>query len=238
MNIILFIIVVSSISMPAFLNASGPIYNTHYHNYYSANVHPSSVTNSNSNTSTIQAHANNAAALWTGCVERVKKSAGNAQSSMYEHRYALMASLVATVCIVVYYTALNARNYIKDRQLWACWKGDLTMAQLLQIPHGDLTHELIVEIQRRYNNKQDPCAIMQPIARFLCAIEEEHSNLLFYQKFHAYTQSLRCDTIMLFPVEFKHQLQERLDRLAYYNNLFNTWLAEYNIKNAHMLTAA
>jgi len=149
--------------------------------------------------------------------ECLKQWIGN---STYKFVAISLISAYAMLC----YGAYKAKSYTHDTQRWSRWKGDYPMAQLLAIPQKELTQELMVEIERRYTDTHDAYPSFQSLAKFMQAVEEEQKNLLFYQKLYAYIAYVRCENLIFLPTEFNHQIQEQLDRLAYFNNIFNNIL--------------
>jgi hypothetical protein len=155
----------------------------------------------------------------------------NLCTALWEYRYQLTAGACATAYFTTIATLLIDYYYhLQDNAVWANWKHECSFEDLCNIPHKDLTHELLCAINTQYYNKEKPTDGAHPLMIFIGTITHEIAVCKRYIKIANTLKQLRI--AFLFPVsEAKiNHVNKLLERTLFIKHLFLSWLAEYNIK--------
>jgi len=116
--------------------------------------------------------------------ESVSNVVSNAYDTIKTHNKKLALVIVLAGYLITCYEIYSGDNYSEQTELWANWRDDLSLEQLLNIPHEDLTQELLTEIQRRYISQGNPTDFVSPLTHFLNSLENEIKTLTYYKQFN------------------------------------------------------
>ena len=144
--------------------------------------------------------------------------------------WAVPAASVAIVYAYINYKILKAQSYLKNNQLWSSWRSDIVLEQLLALPQDQLTKELLAEIHRRYFDHTTIADPITPFVTFMNSLEEEEAAINDYLNLVQWLQYLYI--ARLFPIrpQIYTHTKERMQRLAYYKNVFTTWASAHALK--------
>lgn len=140
--------------------------------------------------------------------------------------------IVGGTCLVSYFILcgilIKDNFYLNHPDLWARWKYDQTLTSLCVTNQEALRKELIVAIQQRHLDPQNPTDYIKPLTKFIATIETEKKWLEAYCKRAAWIKTLHLSAIL--PInDAKITLAQNLvERLQFINSLFITWASEYN----------
>lgn len=167
-------------------------------------------------------------------VERMKN---NTSSFMNENKwYLLMAGALSAYAYICYIVA-SGNRYLARKELWSSWRQDLTMEELLAIPQPQFAKELLQEIQRRYTDPAAITDIVRPLSAFMKMIEQEEQQLLGYQSAISWLEYSKIIKIIPVGIAAFSKIPERIQRLTYFKNAFQTWAAQYQLQQvSRMLT--
>jgi len=139
----------------------------------------------------------------------------------------LLASY-ASLCYVI----LRGNSYLGKNDLWSSWHQELPLDQLLAIPQQQFAQELVHEIQRRYNEPASLTDLIQPLTKFMKAIEDEEEQIRWYHAAYSWISYLYLDHLIPFAKQRFNSAAQRLQRISYFKNVFQTWVAQYQMEHA------
>lgn len=128
------------------------------------------------------------------------------------------------------YCIVRGNYYLDQQNLWSSWRAELPLEQLLAIPQEQLGQELVAEIQRKYNTEGIITDVVLPFSHFLKDIEEEEAEIKWYQELYSWLTFLHVQQIVPANAVRYGKIKQRLQRIAYYKNIFKTWSANYKIE--------
>lgn len=136
-------------------------------------------------------------------------------------------TLYGTLC----YCMINANSYLNNPTLWSSWKFTMPMTELLEIPQKELSHELLLEIQRRYTPQNNPTDFIVPLATFIEEINKEIAMINHYGTIFSWLK--KCHLTAILPVSKANldSINDRLERATYYKNVFLSWAVEYKLEH-------
>ena len=119
-------------------------------------------------------------------------------------------------------------HYINRSDLWAHWKQDHSLTQLCTLSPDALRKELIMTIQQRYLNTDNPTDSITPMTHFLHNIKQEEKRLKSYCRYGTWLTSTWLRKI--FPINQNkiNNAQNLIERLAFVHHLFLSWATERN----------
>jgi hypothetical protein len=141
------------------------------------------------------------------------------------------ASLALSYASLCYFIIVG-NSYLGNKDLWSSWHQELSLEQLLAIPQQQLSQDLLHEIQRRYTDPSSLSDLNKPLAQFLTTIEQEEQDIRWYQSFYSWLSFAYITKIIPFSKQRFAKINERLQRLAYYKNIFQSWAAQYQLEHA------
>ncbi len=145
-------------------------------------------------------------------------------------KYSILAALVAGGYLYWCYRISQYQQFLERPESWSYWRHEESLDQFIAIPLATLEKDLILEVQRRYSNPQNPTDFITPLIRFARSIDEE---LLTITQCSSILETLtKLHIIALFPLHESYtqeSLQERHKRLTYIKNIFLSWAADYNV---------
>lgn len=160
----------------------------------------------------------------------VKRFGNNTGSFLNDYRWPLaLVTLISGYAYICYIIA-SGNSYLAQKDLWSSWRQDLTLEQLLAIPQPQFAKELLQEIQRRYTDPAAVTDIVRPLSTFMKMIEQEEQHLLWYQNAFSWLQYIKATTIIPLNKTQFAKISEKLQRLIYFKNAFQSWAAQYQLE--------
>jgi len=150
---------------------------------------------------------------------------------LYNKRYFLIATTALGSYLYGCHEWNKANKFLSRKDIWCAWHEEMALDSLVAVPQRDLAAELILEIQRRYSNTNNPTDFLEPLITFVKEIESEISIISKLKR--AYYVFSRTHLSALFPINEKLfvSLDAKLQRSIYLKNLFLSWAAEYKISH-------
>lgn len=152
-----------------------------------------------------------------------------------DNKWYLMGMGLLGSYALISYIIISGNHFLNDQNLWSSWKQELSLEQLLSVPQTQCTQELIREIQRRYTDSSSISDIVKPLALFLNKIDQEEEQLRWYQSAYSWLSYTRLSKLVPMNQSRFFKISERLQRVAYYKNLFKSWAAEYQMQQAERM---
>jgi len=147
---------------------------------------------------------------------------------IWNHKFKCFAVSAALIYGYFFLKTWKAKRYAAQKEPWFAWKINVSMEDLLAIPQKELAQELVTEIQKRYIQTQNPENFLLPFTLFMQNIEQELKRLKSDLKLHRWIIKLRVKKI--FPLRANIELlQEKIQRLVYFQNIFTSWMTEYKL---------
>jgi hypothetical protein len=116
-----------------------------------------------------------------------------------------------------FYTIYYCKNYLENKNLWSCWKDNMSIEKLMEIPQDDFAQQVLEQIKIRSENSNN---FIFSITQFMTDIEKEKNTLTLYDKIYKFLDKYYI--LKLFPINTKcfENLHEKIERLAYIKNVF------------------
>lgn len=153
----------------------------------------------------------------------------NSHSFLCDYGLYILALSLAGTYGYLSYIIYRGNSYLSNSELWSSWRQDLSFDQLLAIPQHQLSEDLIREIQRRYTNPSSVTDLLHPLTQFITIAADEEEMLLWYQKWYGWLSTLHIIRCLPFAKNRFAKITERMQRLTYFKNLFQTWIADYQL---------
>lgn len=100
------------------------------------------------------------------------------------NKYTLALKAGLGLYAYINYRLLKGAWYLHKSERWVQWKSDKSLEQLLELSRSELAHELMVEIQQRYNAAAlSPDDFSGPLQQFMLEINEEIASLNLYMRY-------------------------------------------------------
>jgi hypothetical protein len=158
---------------------------------------------------------------------------GHSSSHFFStYKWHLLAASIAGSYAYICYIIVSGNRYLSQNTLWSSWRQDLALDQLLAIPQAQMAQELLREIQRRYTDAGSITDLVRPLGLFMTHIDQEEEQLKSYQTTFSWLSYLRLAKLIPFSKIRFTKIAERLQRIAYYKNVFQSWAADYQLENA------
>lgn len=141
----------------------------------------------------------------------------------------LAAGVIGSYAAVCYYI-IRGNYYLNQADLWSSWRAELPFDQLLAIPQTQFALELLQEIQRRYSHETTITDLVTPLSLFIQAVAQEEEELTWYNAFYGWLQYVNAQHLVPANKMRYARIKERLQRLAYYKNVFQTWASHYKME--------
>lgn len=210
---------------------SGPLHFTvHIHNAQEARSNNSTVVaNTQSNFRQDAQSAHGLAQLLPDEIKnRIQAIMASNQNFFSHYKWYLLTGTVLASYLALSYFIMAGNSYLGNNELWSSWHQELPLDQLLGISQEQLCQELLQEIHRRYTSSSSISSMLAPLTLFLSAIEKEEEQLKWYQSFYSWISYLKITKILPFNKIRFAKVTERLQRIAYFKNIFNSWIANYH----------
>jgi len=149
--------------------------------------------------------------------------------SIYDLKYHIGGGIAVAIYLLLIYEVLKGNSCFSSRDSWAMWKYEIPLDELLAMPAHVLSHDLLLEIQRRYTSVDAPADFVSSLVAFMKDIDKEVAEVKYYSNLVIWLKKLRIS--ILFPIRHKlfAMAPERLSRLSYVRNVFLTWAAQYKM---------
>lgn len=154
----------------------------------------------------------------------------NTGSFFQEYKWPILIGTATFMYGYLCYIIFSGNSYFAQRSLWSSWRPDLTLEQMLATPQAQFAKELLQEIQRRYTDPASLTDIVRPLGKFMQAIEDEEQQLLWYQNAYSWIEYTKINAIIPLRTAQFGKISERLQRIAYYKNVFHAWAAQYQME--------
>lgn len=154
------------------------------------------------------------------------------QTYLKRHKWFVLGGLAASMYGLLCYYTYRGNSYLGSNDLWSSWHQELPFDQLLSIPQEQIAKELLHEIQRRYSTPGSITDLIQPLSLFMVTIGQEEETIKWYQWFYSWLAYSRITKIIPFSKQQFAQTKERLQRIAYFKNIFQTWAAQYQLEHS------
>lgn len=161
----------------------------------------------------------------------IKQWSTQAVSFFYKNKYLLGAFLLCSGYIIACNYTVQANKFLERTDTWASWHNELTAEQLMAINHKELAKELILEIQRRYSNPQNPTDFISPLIAFVQAIDKEIVLLKNYITHYKVVQKLHLQTMLPIQQKLFKKMDDSYKKIIHVKNIFLSWAADYKINH-------
>ena len=150
---------------------------------------------------------------------------------LYQKRYFIGASLIIGSYVFSCHLIVKANKYLENPETWASWRQDIPHELLVTVPQQELAKDLILEVQRRYSNPQNPTDFLTPLITFVHTIDDEITMIKRLN--FAYTWIKKLHIAYILPINEKLfcKVEEKLKKLIYLKQIFLAWAAEYKINH-------
>jgi len=149
----------------------------------------------------------------------------------HKNRYLLGASLALGGYIVACNYTVQANKFLERTDTWASWHNEITTEQLMAMNHKELAKELIVEIQRRYSNPQNPTDFISPLIAFVQTIDKEIALLKSYRTYFIWVQKLHLQAALPIQQKLLYKADDSYKKIIHIKNIFLSWAADYKINH-------
>lgn len=220
-------------TQPALSTTIVNVYATPTSNASSVAQNDTSTTQQQTTTNTIEVNQ------FTNILNDMKSSLDNAFATVpslwthfkqecLDHKWHIVGGSLLIGYIIMWGILIKDNFYLNQADLWSRWKYDQSLTSLCALNQATLKKELIIAIQQRYLDSQNPTNNLKPLTHFIDAIEEEKKHLETYRKRAAWLKT--CCLAKILPINDNKiaLVQMLIERLQFVNNLFVTWASEYN----------
>ncbi|EKD23452.1 MAG: hypothetical protein ACD_82C00030G0001, partial [uncultured bacterium] len=179
-------------------------------NSFDTNAKPITNTNSSENTNGSYSSA-------SVMVERINGYWPKQDFFTKNYKTIIAATSILAAYGISFYTITYCKNYLENENLWSCWKKEISIEKLMEIPHDMFAQQVLEQIKMRYENKNN---LVISLTQFMNDIEKEKKILTAYSKVYNFLNKYYLLTI--FPIDTKsfETINENLERLAYIKNVF------------------
>ena len=137
--------------------------------------------------------------------------------------------IIASIIFVygyTWYTMKKGSSLLSSPKAWSSWKYEKGFEKILVIPHKEISHELLIEIQKRYFDPTHPRDMITPLTKFSQDVECELAKLQSFLSWAQILKGMYLHKILPFGPPDIEKAKEKLNRLNYFKNIFITWAAE------------
>lgn len=160
------------------------------------------------------------------------KEWGNRATGLVSRKkYLLLACAGGFGYVWTCHLCVKANAYMARLDTWSVWKRTYLLEELMRIPQNELANELLLEIQRRYINQNNPTDFITPLITFVREVDLELKALKRIQFLAKWLSRLFVARIFPLNREVVASIDERVKRLTYVHNVFSSWAAEYTVEH-------
>jgi len=151
-------------------------------------------------------------------------------SFIYKYRYRSAALMGGLVYGYILLEVMRGNRYLGRIDLWASWKKEVQLTDLLSLSQDLLAQELLIEIQRRCTNRENPADFIGSLVTFLRQIEDEIKYVSYLMKMYGTLRKVRLALLFPFNKGLFFHISDQLNRLIYIRTTFLNWAANYKIE--------
>jgi len=127
-----------------------------------------------------------------------------------------------------HYTIFQLHSFFNDSQRWANWGPLIEAEDLLTLQPEHLEQELLLEIQRRYINAENPTDFISPLISFLNEIEHEQKLAQRYLTISLWLEKIHIQYYLPFRLRTS-EIKLQAQRLVHIKHTFHNWAAHHKI---------
>lgn len=150
---------------------------------------------------------------------------------LYQQRYLLGISLIAGGFAYACHLVVKANRYLENPETWASWRQDMPYELLVTIPQQEIAKDLVLEVQRRYSNPQNPTDFLSPLISFIHAIDDEITMMKRINFAYIWITKLYLGYILPINEKLYCKVEEKLKKLIHLKQVFLAWVAEYKVNH-------
>ena len=132
---------------------------------------------------------------------------GNIKTYKWHIATALAVSSYGLLC----YHIIKGNYYLQRSDLWSSWRKELSLDEMLAIPHYQFAQDLFREIQNRYN-KDFATSLML----FMESINQEEKDIKFYQSLYKWISFFHVQKLTPLNKATYENCTHQLQKIAYY----------------------
>jgi hypothetical protein len=161
--------------------------------------------------------------------EKLSATASTSYSFLQAHKFKIFCSIIAAVYLTCATVLVIDNHYLNRPTLWGNWLPHLSYQELCNCPEENLRHELMLEIQRRYLQSDNPTNFITPVITFIKTITYEEKRIARYITYTNILNKLWLSPIFPMNAEKCLQAETALKRTELVHHTFLSWAAEYNM---------
>lgn len=150
---------------------------------------------------------------------------------LYQKRFFIGASIILGGYIYACHLIVKANKYLENPETWSSWRQDIPHELLITIPQPELAKDLILEVQRRYSNPQNPTDFLSPLIAFIHSIDDEITMMKRLNFVYSWLKKLHIIYILPINEKLFCKVEEKLKKLIYLKQIFLAWAAEYKVNH-------
>jgi hypothetical protein len=139
------------------------------------------------------------------------------QSSLKAYKWHIATALAVGSYGLLCYYLIKGNSYLKRSDLWSSWRKELSLDELLALPHQQFTQDVCKEMQNRYSKDFTSSVIL-----FMKAIEQEERDIRWYRSLYEWATFFYMRKLTPCDTAAYESCTQRLQRLAYYKGCLDT----------------
>ncbi len=132
-------------------------------------------------------------------------------TALVDYKWHIAAAVAISSYGLLCYYLIKGNSYLKRSDLWSAWRQELSLDELLAIPHQKFMQDLYAEIKHRYAKDFTHSMIL-----FMKALEQEEKDIAWYQSLYEWTSFFYMRKLTPCDSAAYERCAQRLQRLAYY----------------------
>lgn len=145
---------------------------------------------------------------------------------LQHYKWWFLCAFCAGIYGTLVYVSIKGNYYLSNQHKWANWRAHIPLAELVGIPHEELTHQLLFDINRQ-THSENLGNISAVALDFLHTIKQEEKNLKWYEWWYWLLTRLHILRICCVNKQAYQDIPNKYARLNYLNNLFHSWLLQH-----------
>ena len=160
----------------------------------------------------------------------LRSTADRCFSSIMEHKWTVYGVTFLALYLIACYQLVRGNAYFKNRSSWSAWKEEISLRDLAEIPQTEVARELIISIQRKYLNPQNPSDFFGPLVSFLVDLEAEITVSKRYLKRFNWLGKIYFTYLFPGDTSAFALAEEKIARLFFIKEIFVTWTVEHKLE--------
>lgn len=152
-----------------------------------------------------------------------------------KNSYKITFTTIAGLYSALYYELLKLERYIQSSDRWCNWKTEADTTTLLGYKQQDLASMLLLEIQHRYTDNDNPTEFVRPLIDFMSSITREIEKIKLYKDCMQFLKRWRIEKLLWLDRTLPDKSIDLLQRVTYLKSTFLSWAAEYKINHGRAL---